>query len=362
VKELEEKILKEGHALSENILKVDSFINHQVDPVLMQQIGDAFAGHFGNKGITKVVTIESSGIAPALMTALSLNVPMIILKKQPSKVLNDNLLQTVVTSFTKGTSYELTLSPNDINARAAMAEIYLARKEYDSALVLEMEIINLDKKNKEAYQGLITIYEAKGQYDKITELASTVTDTDLLELFSGYIVAEPVFYPDEGTYDVYTEVTIFSIEECDIYYTLDESDPKKNGILYTDAGIELDDVGKYTIKAVCKNDNGIYSDVVTCKYKTEAKAPDYPEVTPDGGTMDDITFVVITADEGCSIYYTWDGTDPTDLSARYTEPIEVPEGNNILSIIVVNDKTKLTSEIYRTNFIYHAKPGVEVEE
>ena len=115
MKELEEKILKEGHALSENILKVDSFINHQVDPVLMQQIGDAFAGHFGNKGITKVVTIESSGIAPALMTAISLNVPMIILKKQPSKVLNDNLYQTVVTSFTKGTSYELTLSQQFIN-------------------------------------------------------------------------------------------------------------------------------------------------------------------------------------------------------------------------------------------------------
>lgn len=115
MKELEEKILKEGHALSENILKVDSFINHQVDPVLMQQIGDAFAGHFGNKGITKVVTIESSGIAPALMTALSLNVPMIILKKQPSKVLNDNLYQTVITSFTKGTSYELTLSQQFIN-------------------------------------------------------------------------------------------------------------------------------------------------------------------------------------------------------------------------------------------------------
>lgn len=115
MKELEEKILKEGHALSENILKVDSFINHQVDPVLMQQIGDAFAGHFGNKGITKVVTIESSGIAPALMTALSLNVPMIILKKQPSKVLNDNLFQTVITSFTKGTSYELTLSQQFIN-------------------------------------------------------------------------------------------------------------------------------------------------------------------------------------------------------------------------------------------------------
>lgn len=108
MKILEEKILSEGIAVNEDILKVDSFVNHQVDPVLMHQIGEAFAAHYKDCGVTKVVTIESSGIAPALMTALALNVPMIILKKQPSKVLNDNLYQTVVTSFTKGTSYELT--------------------------------------------------------------------------------------------------------------------------------------------------------------------------------------------------------------------------------------------------------------
>lgn len=115
MKMLEEKILAEGKAMGEDILKVDSFVNHQVDPVLMQQIGTAFADHFKDKGITKVVTIESSGIAPALMTALALNVPMVILKKQPSKVLNDDLYQTVVTSFTKGTSYELTLSQKFIS-------------------------------------------------------------------------------------------------------------------------------------------------------------------------------------------------------------------------------------------------------
>ena len=115
MKMLEEKILAEGKAMGEDILKVDSFINHQVDPVLMQQIGTAFADHFKDKGVTKVVTIESSGIAPALMTALALNVPMVILKKQPSKVLNDDLYQTVVTSFTKGTSYELTLSQKFIS-------------------------------------------------------------------------------------------------------------------------------------------------------------------------------------------------------------------------------------------------------
>lgn len=144
MKELEEKILKEGHALSENILKVDSFINHQVDPVLMTQIGEAFAKRFGERGITKVTTIESSGIAPALMTAIALDVPMIIMKKQPSKILNDNLLQTVVTSFTKGTSYELTLSHQFID-------------ETDNVLIIDDFLAN-----GEAASGAIRLLEEAG--------------------------------------------------------------------------------------------------------------------------------------------------------------------------------------------------------
>ena len=113
---LKDKILAEGNAINEDILKVDGFINHQVDPELMEEIAKEFAEHFKDKGITKVVTIESSGIAPAVFTARDLGVPMVIFKKQPSKVLNDDLYQTVVTSFTKGTSYELTLSKKFIDA------------------------------------------------------------------------------------------------------------------------------------------------------------------------------------------------------------------------------------------------------
>lgn len=116
MKLLEEKILSDGVAVNEDILKVDSFINHQVDPELMIEIGKEFAAHFKDKGVTKVATIESSGIAPALTCALALNVPMIILKKQPSKTLNSDLYQTIVTSYTKGTSYELTLSSKFISA------------------------------------------------------------------------------------------------------------------------------------------------------------------------------------------------------------------------------------------------------
>ena len=112
---LEDRIRRDGIVREGNVLKVDSFINHQVDPVLMAQIGEAFAAHFKGRGITKVVTIESSGIAPALMTASALGVPMVILKKQPSQILNDNLYQTVITSFTKETNYELTLSKKYIS-------------------------------------------------------------------------------------------------------------------------------------------------------------------------------------------------------------------------------------------------------
>ena len=115
MKELQERIKKDGNAINEDILKVDSFINHQVDPELMAHIGEEFANHFKDCGITKIATIESSGIAPALMTAQCMGLPLIILKKQPSKVLNDHLFQTEVTSFTKGTSYELTLSSHQIS-------------------------------------------------------------------------------------------------------------------------------------------------------------------------------------------------------------------------------------------------------
>lgn len=116
MKLLEEKILRDGVAINENILRVDSFINHQVDPELMMALGKELAAHFRDKNVTKVATVESSGIAPALTCAMALGVPLIILKKQPSKTLNSDLYQTIVTSYTKGTSYELTLSSKYVSA------------------------------------------------------------------------------------------------------------------------------------------------------------------------------------------------------------------------------------------------------
>ena len=115
MEELKEKIKKEGKAINDKILKVDSFINHQVDSELMDEIGKEFARYFKEKEVTKVITIESGGIAPGIFTARHLGVPLVILKKQTSKILDQEVYQTKVKSFTKGNEYELTMSKKYLN-------------------------------------------------------------------------------------------------------------------------------------------------------------------------------------------------------------------------------------------------------
>lgn len=110
MKFMTERIAREGRALNEDVLLVDSFLNHQVDMELMRQCGDAFAEHFRGKGITRVLTVESSGIAPAGMAALALGVPLVFLKKKTSRITAGDVCQTPVQSFTKGTRYELTVA------------------------------------------------------------------------------------------------------------------------------------------------------------------------------------------------------------------------------------------------------------
>lgn len=134
---LKKKILEEGIALNENILKVDSFLNHQVDTNLMTQIGKCFANYFKDKNITKVVTIESSGIAPAFATANILNVPMVIFKKQHSSILNRDVYETTVHSYTKNSDYILTASKKFLNENDNILIIddFLANGEALNALI-----------------------------------------------------------------------------------------------------------------------------------------------------------------------------------------------------------------------------------
>lgn len=106
-----DRILKEGQNLGGGILKVDGFVNHQVDPALMDECGREFARRFSDIGATKILTAEISGIAPAVMTALHMNIPVVYARKHKPITMPDQVLLTLAPSHTKGRTVELIVSP-----------------------------------------------------------------------------------------------------------------------------------------------------------------------------------------------------------------------------------------------------------
>lgn len=108
---LKERILQEGKNLGNGILKVDGFINHQVDPNLMDQCGREFAHRFKDIGATKILTAEISGIAPAVTTGLHMRLPVVYARKHKPITMPDQVFLTLTPSHTKGRTVELIVSP-----------------------------------------------------------------------------------------------------------------------------------------------------------------------------------------------------------------------------------------------------------
>ena len=114
MKELKERILRDGKNLGNGILKVDGFINHQVDPMLMDRCGREFARRFADARATKVLTAEISGIAPALSTAMHLGLPVVYARKNKPITMPDQVYLTLAPSHTKGRMVELIISPEHL--------------------------------------------------------------------------------------------------------------------------------------------------------------------------------------------------------------------------------------------------------
>ena len=141
---LEERILKDGIVKPGNVLKVDSFLNHQMDTVLMEQIAREFKRRFGSKEITKVLTIEASGIGIAAFVAREYGVPMVFAKKAKSINLDGDMYVAEVESFTHKNRNQVIVSKK-----------YL--KEGESVLIIDDFLANGC-----ALQGLISIVESAG--------------------------------------------------------------------------------------------------------------------------------------------------------------------------------------------------------
>lgn len=144
MKKLEERILRDGQVLGENILKVDSFLTHQIDFSLMKEIGQVFAEAVKDAGITKVVTIEASGIAPAVYVAEALGLPMIFAKKAKNITMTEGILTADVYSYTKQMTSTVSIAGKFLNSD-------------DKVLIIDDFLAN-----GQAAKGLITIIEQAG--------------------------------------------------------------------------------------------------------------------------------------------------------------------------------------------------------
>ncbi len=157
---LKRRILHDGRDLGRGILKVDGFVNHQVDPSLMFEAGKHLAARFANVGATKVLTAEISGIAPALTTALSLGLPLIYARKTKPVTMTDPVYVEAAPSHTKGVSVFLMCSPEFLGPedRILIIDDFLASGQTIMALVRMVrhagaELVGIGALIEKAFEG-----------------------------------------------------------------------------------------------------------------------------------------------------------------------------------------------------------------
>lgn len=231
------------------------------------------------------------------------------------------------------------LGNTDQEVGFALADCYYAMDNvggYENQLLAMIDSGLLDQKQLErAYSQLIQSYRARNDYQTIDSLLNSCNNETIRSTYQNLQAKAPEFGFEEGYYQEILPLKLSSNTAGTIYYTMDGSEPDENSLVYT-APIFLDN-GEHTIKAVFVNQYGLVSDVVTKCYKIEIKIPIAPDVMTASGEYSSPTMIKINCEEEDMIYYTVDGTIPTDKSTRYAGPIPMPLGDSMYSFAIIEE-------------------------
>lgn len=215
----------------------------------------------------------------------------------------------------------------------------------DDQIKILRELIGLEPSEYEHYEELISIYDSKGMKEDISALIDSVTDVSVKSKLSEYSVAMPKFSDESGNYDNYISLKLTTSGSNKIYYTLDGKTPTTDSTLYTKE-IQLDKSGKFVVKAIAVNENGMASKVAENEYVITPSAIEGPAIQPDGGQYYTATDIIINVPADMKCYYTYgnEATIPTTGDTEYTEPVKMLRGKNIFSAIYVS-KEGVVSEV-----------------
>ena len=235
------------------------------------------------------------------------------------------------------------------DAYTGLADVYLLQDKTDEGTTLFEEAVSKQSGNVELYKACMDFYLKSDQNMEIPELLDSVSDS-MLEKLSDYVVDEPKFsLEDSTTYDDVQKL-LLTADKDTIYYTTDGTDPDLTSTKYTSEGIQISE-GETTIKAIAVNKKGVPSSISKKIYTVEFPVEDAPAVSPSTGQYDEAVQIEVKVPEGYTAYYTTDGTDPTTASTKYTGPIDMPKGETLFKVVLVNGKGRM-SGITTRNYMY----------
>ena len=247
--------------------------------------------------------------------------------------------------------YKQAISKNTKKADAytGLADVYQSQDKTDEGTTLFEEAVSKQSGNVELYKACMDFYLKSDQNMKIPELLDSVSDS-MLEKLNDYVVDEPKFsLEDSTTYDDVQKL-LLTADKDTIYYTTDGTDPDLTSTKYTSEGIQISE-GETTIKAIAVNKKGVPSAIGKKTYTVEFPVEDAPAVSPSTGQYDEAVPIEVKVPEGYTAYYTTDGTDPTTASTKYTGPIDMPKGETLFKVVLVNGKGRM-SGITTRNYMY----------
>lgn len=249
----------------------------------------------------------------------------------------------------------------DVNQLLLKKAAYLEEAgEYEDAEVTVREVIadkNLTGDELiDAYGSLIQIYADQKRFDEIAQFLSE-SPKEVQSKYSGYLCAEPTFSEKDGSYQKSFHLILGDDSGGTIFYTLDGTDPTIDSSVYSEP--ILLSSGEYTVCAVVVNKYGVRSKTARHTYKIGNGRLATPIVDTDSGTYSGVAMIKVEDPSSGKVYYTTDGSEPTEESNVYTGPIEMPSGNSTYIFITIDEFGNKSDTVERN---YTLTPSAQVSK